>query len=141
MATTPVPDVPDAADTGPPLKGSYRVDVVRNGVRVPHLTARVEPGRTVSIGKSSSTEGVPDLDLRGEFETSDLEAACSRRQVEVFWSEGRIVVKTVGKYPLKLLGADGQPEKADLPREYYWQPDQVLVLPGKLRLVLKRERS
>lgn len=128
------------ADTSPSLHGVFRVDVIRNGVCVPGLRTVLHPGRAISIGKSSATEGIPDLDLRGQFETPDLEAACSRQQAEVFWSEQRIWVKTLGKYPLKFLEADGNPGQ-DVPALHCWQPGQVLALPGKLRLALRRDRS
>jgi hypothetical protein len=128
------------ADSGPVLRGVFRVDVVRNGVCVPGLKAVLDPGRAMTVGKSSGSRGMPDLDLRGQFETPDLEAACSRQQAEVFWSEQRIWIKTLGKHPLKLLAADGSPGQ-DLPELHCWQPDQVLIVPGKLRLVLRVERS
>jgi hypothetical protein len=118
----------------------FRVNVIRNGVSVPSLKAVLDPRRAVTIGKSSGTHGIPDLDLGGQFESPDLEAACSRRQAEIFWSEQRIWIKTVGKRPLKFLDAAGNPSD-DVPALHCWQPEQVLIIPGKLRLVLRREAS
>jgi hypothetical protein len=122
------------------LRGAFRVNVIRNGVSVQGLKAVLDPRRTITIGKTSGTGGIPDLDLRGQFETPDLEAACSRQQAEVFWSEQRIWIKTVGKSPLKFLDAEGNPGD-DVPALHCWQPDQALIVPGKLRLVLRREMS
>lgn len=135
---SPVDSTPVA--TGPVLQGRFHVAVIRHGVLVPHLKTAIHPARTTTIGRSSSSHGLPDLDLRGQFETPEMEAACSRCQAEVFWSEQRIWIKTLGKNPLKFVGPDDQPGE-NVPESYCWQPDHVLILPGKLRLALRRERS
>jgi hypothetical protein len=125
--------------SGPVLTGEYVVEVFRRGVRVAQLVAPVHPGRTTTIGRRSRSHGIPDLDLRGQFETAEAEEACSRRQAEVFWSEERVVIKTVGRNLLRLLGDENRPD-AELPSLHRWQPGQTLVLPGGLHLVLKKQR-
>ncbi len=123
-----------------PLTGSYQVEVLRQGdVPVPGLTRPVVPGRTLSIGRSSSSKGVPDLDLKGQFESTKLEEYCSRAQVEVLWFKETIVVKTVGRWPLRFLQGDGAPG-GEVPHLHNWEPGQILCLPGKLRIVLREER-
>jgi hypothetical protein len=138
-------NVPDAASamsppSGPVLRGVFQIGIIRNGVVVPELKRVLSPERTTTIGKSSAKHGIPDLDLQGQFETPKQQDACSRQQAEVFWSEQRVWIKTLGRHPLKFLGADGNPGQ-DVPKSHCWSPDQVLILPGKLRLVLRQERS
>ena len=126
-------------ESGPPLTGDYAVEVLRRGVRVAQLFALLRRDRTITIGRSSRSHGIPDFDLRGQFETEESEEACSRRQAEVFWSEEHVFIKTVGRNVLRLLGTENQPE-TDIPLLHCWQPGQTLVVPGGLHLVLKRQR-
>ena len=135
------PGTPEAQpQTTAALSGTFRIDVIRNGVPVPQLKSVLALDRTTVIGKSSLEFGIPDLDLHDRFEALDLEKDCSRRQAEVFWSEGRIWLRTLGKHPLKFLNPDGACGEI-VPKLHCWAPDQVLVLPGNLRLVLRKERS
>lgn len=111
------------------------IDVIRGGVPIAGLRAKVYPGRTVAIGRGSELEA-DDLDLTGRFETDELETALSRRQAEVFCNDEGVFIRNVGRRPIMLVDASGAPA-GEVPFDHRWTVGEVIALPGKLRIVLR----
>ncbi|NWH03883.1 hypothetical protein [Desulfobacter latus] len=138
LGESAVPSPTPPAD--PPVSlpaGDYYIQVLRRDQPIPELKTAVPVNKTIRIGKRSATYGVPELDLKGRFETPDMEKMCSRSQADVFWKNGAITVVKTGYHDIKRLQTNGDLET--MPSPHYWQPDEVIALPGRLRLKLKRE--
>lgn len=140
-AAAPTPAAPmalpptDVSAPAPPLTGDYEVRVYRGGTLIAQLTQPILPHQSLLVGKFSASKLVmPDIDLRGHFPNQRGEEQCSRRQVKVYWSEGRIRLQNVGKSLLRLPGDRNLPST----ESYDWQPGEEVGLPGGLSLRLER---
>jgi hypothetical protein len=126
---------------GEPLSdGNYCIEVLKNDAPIPGLGCVAEKNKTITIGKYSSKYGIPEIDLAGRFDSPKLEGACSRRHAEVFWSDEEIHIRVLGRNGIKRLTKDGKQGEL-LVSEHCWRPGDTLIIPGKIRIALKKEEK
>ncbi len=113
--------------------GNYRIQVLRNGVAVAGAEAELPLDLTVTVGRGEDC----GLCLRPHFLSPDRAKRCSRKQLEVFWSEGRLLVRNAGRAPVHLR-EDGQRRKLGAGELESWLAEAVVELPGDLELALRR---
>jgi len=131
-AASPATDAGGA--TLPP--GNYFVTVYRDDVPIRQLRKPVEPHRSLSVGKFSGSKNIdPDLDLKPHFKSRELAKRCSREQARIYWREGRIVVKNLGKGDLALPGGD----ELESGGVHVWREGEPIRLPGGLTMMLEKE--
>ena len=132
--TTPLPRAAAGRAATPLPPGRYYLDVHRAGERIDHLRREVERTRTLVVGRfSGSRDGIPGLDLLGEFGPGE-EASCSHRQAEVFWADGRILLVDRGRNRVLVAGSPGPAHEP-----LSLAPGDRVRLPGGVVLELVRE--
>jgi hypothetical protein len=139
-SSAPTPAASAPADLGPAPDPSARwmVRVSRNGRVLAGLVCSLPTTSTRSVGRFSVSRGVrPDLDLRDRFERPEDEQHCSRRQAEIFWSEGRIWIRSLGSNPLMIEDRPGH--LSEVAGDVVWTPGARVEVPGGLHLHLVPE--
>ena len=127
-------------DLGPAPDPAARwmVRVSRNGRVLAGLVCSLPTTSTRSVGRFSVSRGVrPDLDLRDRFERPEDEQHCSRRQGEIFWSEGRIWIRSLGSNPLMIEDRPGH--LSEVLGDAVWAPGARVEVPGGLHLHLVQD--
>jgi len=127
FSTTSIPS-PGGLSTG-----EYFLQVRRNDVDVPRAHADVPRDRTLYIGRGADC----DLCLAQHFSDERIAQRCSRRQLEVFWSDRKIYAKNVGTNAVVLVHATNRdilPAGSCVP----WPVNACLQVPGELELQLRR---
>lgn len=121
----------------PPLPaGEYFVSVYRENIAIPQLKKRIETHKSLTVGKFSMSKNIwPDIDLKPHFKSKDISRRCSRRQAKIYWQDGRIIIKNLGKFHLDL--SEGRYLETD--DIHYWQSGEGIEIPGGLTLFLEKE--
>ena len=96
---------------------------------------KIESYQSIKVGKRSSKLSFPDLDLKDEFVDQDNRAQCSRKQLNIFWNQGRIEVLNTGRFAVETDSGTINPNQE---RKYYWQEDEEIIIAEEIQLVLKR---
>jgi hypothetical protein len=120
--------------------GRYVVEVLSEGKSIETLRTMLVMNRLVTVGRYSSTHERPlDIDLSGHFGVRGEESLCSRRQAEIYWSQGMIVIRNLGANPLRRYIPGGGRQTIGI--LHIWQPGELVEVPGGLFLRLLREEE
>lgn len=131
--TEPKQEKPAPSMPKPLPQGNYIIRVFQQGTLINNLKARVEEHKSLNIGRKSFSANIyPDIDLSACFQDKQKVKQISRKQLRVFWHEGRIIAINEGKATLGLPGGENLTSK----QEHYWQPGENIQLPGQIRLSL-----
>ncbi len=127
---------PEQEQKSPVLTGEYSIVVMRSGVELPDVSRQLPRRQSLRIGRSP----VCEISLHNQFYDENSAKLCSKEQAEVFWVANRVIIRTLGKNSLLYAGADGA--QIPVPRDYhYWQPEEILLVPGGLEVCLRRTTS
>ncbi|MBF0501338.1 MAG: hypothetical protein HQM09_14455 [Candidatus Riflebacteria bacterium] len=141
-ASPTITDRPSGNETAPltpPPSATcrFRIEASNTQSRSPQSIAGVvmSPHRTVMVGRASRTQGTPDIDLEALFDDPVSARCFSRREMEFFLKDGKVIAKHTGKQPPLLQRKSGT---SQLPmREVeYLEPGDRIILQDKVIITI-----